>query len=128
MPIKKSRPGAKPKYDRGIKSTVCIEVLAGNLSISEASRMYGIKPSTTSYWIKQYQEQLSMVNLGGMNTTPQENNPSEQPAQDDLHRRNQELEEALKLAKLKITALEMMIDIAESELKIDIRKKSGTKQ
>jgi transposase-like protein len=30
--------------------------------------------------------------------------------------------------RLKIAALETMIDIAEKELKIDIRKKSGTKQ
>jgi|SRR5688572_22934214 transposase-like protein len=30
--------------------------------------------------------------------------------------------------KLKVAALEMMIDIAEKELNIDIRKKSGTKQ
>jgi len=30
--------------------------------------------------------------------------------------------------RLKVAGLEMMIDIAEKELKIDIRKKSGTKQ
>jgi len=45
-----------------------------------------------------------------------------------LEQKNRELEAALELAKLKNAALEMMIDIAESELKIDIRKKSGTKQ
>ncbi len=31
-------------------------------------------------------------------------------------------------AKLKITALETMIDIAEEQFKISIRKKSGAKQ
>ena len=41
---------------------------------------------------------------------------------------NQELEEKLKAANLKITALEIMIEKANKELDIDIVKKSGTKQ
>ncbi len=38
------------------------------------------------------------------------------------------LKELLKLAKLKTEMLETMIDVAEKDLKIDIRKKSGTNQ
>jgi hypothetical protein len=38
------------------------------------------------------------------------------------------LEQQLAEAQLKIRALETMIDIAEEQLKIDIRKKSGAKQ
>jgi hypothetical protein len=39
-----------------------------------------------------------------------------------------ELREALRIAQLKITALELLIDTAEEELQIKIRKKSGAKQ
>ena len=39
-----------------------------------------------------------------------------------------ELEKALAEAKLKIAALEIMIDLAEQQFKIKIRKKSGAKQ
>ena len=39
-----------------------------------------------------------------------------------------ELQDELAEAKLKIKALEMMIDIAEEQFKISIRKKSGAKQ
>ena len=41
---------------------------------------------------------------------------------------NGDLEEKLKAANLKITALEIMIEKANKELDIDIVKKSGTKQ
>lgn len=45
-----------------------------------------------------------------------------------LQLRNQELEKSLKDANLMILALNSMIDIAEKDLKIPIRKKRGTKQ
>ena len=38
------------------------------------------------------------------------------------------LEKQLAWEKMKATALDKMIDIAEKELNIDIRKKSGTEQ
>ena len=45
-----------------------------------------------------------------------------------LRYRNKELERALKDANLMIHALNTMIDMAESGLKISIRKKRGTKR
>ena len=45
-----------------------------------------------------------------------------------LQQRNGELEEALQQANLLILALHMMIEMAEQELKLPIRKKSGTKR
>lgn len=49
----------------------------------------------------------------------------------DLHilqQRNKELERAVKEANLMILALNSLIDVAEQDLKISIRKKRGTKQ
>ena len=40
----------------------------------------------------------------------------------------EELKAALKLAELKIEALNTLIDVAEDHFKINIRKKSGAKQ
>jgi hypothetical protein len=45
----------------------------------------------------------------------------------ELQRRIKELERQLEIAKLKAEGYELMIEIAEKELKIPIRKKSGTK-
>lgn len=44
------------------------------------------------------------------------------------HRRMKELEKQLEDAQMKNIALETMIDIAEDQLKITIRKKSGLKR
>jgi transposase len=44
-----------------------------------------------------------------------------------LQQRNDELEQNLQQANLLILALHTMIDVAEQELQLPIRKKSGTK-
>jgi hypothetical protein len=53
-----------------------------------------------------------------------EDNAAEQPAREQV----KQLKRQLELSQLKVEALETMIDIAEQELQIDIRKKSGAKQ
>lgn len=119
-------------FDQGFKSAICFEVLSGNLSYSEAKRVYAIQgQGTIRRWVKQYQEEDGGINLHSMtiDSTSQNIQLEGQPGDArNLQKKNEELEAALKMAKLKITALETMIDIAESELNIDIRKKSGTKQ
>ncbi len=45
-----------------------------------------------------------------------------------LEERIKLLETELRMSKLKVEALETMIDIAEDQIKIDIRKKSGTQR
>lgn len=47
---------------------------------------------------------------------------------DAAHKRLKELEQQLEQAQMKNIALETMIDIAEEQLRISIRKKSGLKQ
>ena len=51
--------------------------------------------------------------------------PSDDPI--ELQRRIKELEKQLESAQLKAEGYELMIEIAEKELNIPIRKKSGTK-
>jgi len=45
-----------------------------------------------------------------------------------LEARNKELEKQLELAQMRLTAVNTMVDIAEKEYKLEIRKKSGPKQ
>lgn len=87
------------------------------------TRKYNIPGHGTVYrWLKWYQNEQTQVDLLP-DMKPKEEKPEEiEPAD------NQNLEEALKLAKLKIASLEAMIDIAEQTFNLDIRKKSGTKQ
>lgn len=55
-------------------------------------------------------------------------NHSSSSSEQDLLKKIKELEKALVESELRATALDTMIEVAESELKIKIRKKSSTKQ
>ena len=46
----------------------------------------------------------------------------------ELEKRIEELEKQLELSRMKNVALNTMIDIAEQDYKLSIRKKSGPKQ
>ena len=46
----------------------------------------------------------------------------------ELKAENKRLQDALEMAKLRAKAYETMIEVAESNLNISIRKKAGTKQ
>jgi len=49
-------------------------------------------------------------------------------SEQELELRIKKLEDDLKLEQFRTKALNIMIDIAERELKVDIRKKSGAKR
>jgi hypothetical protein len=65
--------------------------------------------------------QTGLINLPAMNKTQKQDVLA-------LKQRNEELEKALQQANLLILALNTMIEVAENELKVPIRKKSGTKR
>jgi transposase-like protein len=103
----------KPRLDPSIKRQAVRSIEMGYLSKKEASEKYGVVKSAIDYWIKQYSCSVS--------DNKQKNNKVTSD-------KEKELEKSLEAAKLKILALETMIDVAEKSLNIDIRKKPGTKQ
>lgn len=69
------------------------------------------------------------INLGGINSLKMAKSKIESsPEFIEMKAKIEELERALINSELRATAYETMIDIAEKELKINIRKKSNTKQ
>ena len=52
----------------------------------------------------------------------------EQKVYDGLKAQNEALKKELEFAQMKAKAMEIMIDLAKTELGIDIRKNSGAKQ
>lgn len=90
---------------------------------------YGIDHSCLRDWLRRYPSKEKAVSL--LNQIRREmaksykTLPSDaQAAQAEYERLQKELEQE----KLKSTALSLMIDIAEQELHVPIRKKSGAKQ
>lgn len=119
----KGKPGRKFSRDMAFIRAVVREYETSDLSITELARKHGLGTTQVQKWVAKFSSDLQGETFVAMPMTPEEQKQIEA-----LRRQNEELLKKLELANLKITGLEMMIDIAEEELKCDIRKKPGTKQ
>jgi len=110
-------------YSDELKFTVIQAVLSGSLTQASANRMYGIKGhSTIQKWIRKFEEQKHAA----MPTNKRTKKHADSAAQ--LQAENARLRKELELERTKTLSLNVMIDIAEKEFKIPIRKKSGAKR
>jgi len=115
------------KFSEEFKRKVALEVSVGHLNKEEARRHYGIKgKSAVSDWVRIYgdsREKISRIE-GSLNImTPQEREKFEA-----LKAKITSLEEELNNEKHRAGLYRTMIEIAEEQLKIPIRKKYGAKQ
>jgi transposase len=125
MVYKKQKPGKKSPFTDSFKRMVVEEILSGSIFIAEAAKKYGIPSrSTVSQWMKWYQKNNDniVVSISSPVAEQEQDNKNEHPIS------IKELQKALEQAKLKIIGLETLIDVAEEQLNIEIRKKPGTKQ
>ena len=100
-----------------LKEQIVNEYLFGNLSLRSLALKYGVHNKTIQFWVMKKQGKKPIKKK------------TEEPLDDSpLPTDVKELQKQLREAKLKNKLLNTMIDIAEEQLKIDIRKKSGTKQ
>lgn len=117
-------------YTLSLKLQVVKEVETGELSTVEAQRKYGIQSrSTVMLWLRKY------GNFDWENQTP--SNMAKTPEQRImeleakvklLEKQKRLLEHQSHIADQKAIIFDMMIDIAEKEYKIDIRKNSVPEQ
>jgi transposase-like protein len=115
-------------YSAAFKRKVVVLVTSGKESVFSVSQRFGIGGSMTVYrWIKQFQDailQKQTTETMPASTTKGAKNapvPSSISADQSLH-------EEIEMLRLKVLAYETMIDIAERELGISIKKKSSAKQ
>jgi transposase-like protein len=107
-------------YSDSLKREVIREVKAGFLSKIEARKKYDIPGSSTIIgWIRKFDDKRSS------NRQIMDYKQSDKEA---LIKRIKELERKLEDEQIRSEGLSKMIDIAEEQLKITIRKKSATKQ
>lgn len=117
-------------YSYAFKLSVVQEVERGELGIKAAARKYGIQShSTVTNWLRKY------GNFDWQNQTP--SNMPKSPKQKLLEleqenlllkKKNARLEHELEQADNKSIIFDMMIDMAEKEYKIPIRKNSSPVQ
>lgn len=129
MEVKSSQ--QKEKFPRGdnenkiaFRRWLVREIVSGRMTQKQAINRFdfGVKDGFTllSYWIKRYSPTIA-VTLPVMTE-------KERQKLETLQNQLKAMEKELEHAQMKNIALETMIDVAEEQLKIKIRKKSGPKQ
>jgi transposase-like protein len=118
--VKKTKTNSR--YSKSLKRKISIEYLNGKFSYAVAAETYGLKnKGVVKEFVRWYKKSGYLDPMEIEKPTNVGVESSAESAQIKA------LEMALAMAKLKIAGLETMIDIAEQELSIVIRKKSGTK-
>lgn len=110
----------KPRYPEELKLRIVKEIITGGFTIRESAAHYDVRRVTIEGWCSKYSYQISDLT----ESMPKKESKESTPQNEHIR----QLERALEDANLKIIGLETMINIAEKDLKIDIRKKPGTKQ
>lgn len=110
------------EYSVSFKRWISREIESGKIGAKEAIERFNIdREVRTIYdWIHIYGlgKEVSLATM----------TPEEKQDKLILEKRIKELEKALDMAKLKNIAIETMIDLAEEQFNIPIRKKAGPKQ
>lgn len=107
-----------------LKERLVLMVVFQNQSPKELAKKYGL-PNTyiLTNWVKIYKRTLEKgaVTLAPMQPKKRKDTPA-------LKQRIKQLEKSLEKANVMIYGLNAMIDFAEKELKVPVRKKHGTKR
>lgn len=103
------------------KRPIVHEVNQGIIGIRAACRKYGLNRNTLRSWLVVFS-----LPVTSSAATPEPSTTMPDPQADlTLTRQVKALTKALAQAELKISSLQTVIEVAEEELKIKIRKKSG---
>jgi len=111
-------------YDLSFKLAVIEEYLSGTLSFRDFCKKKSLHRVTFHYWLATFAPDghLNTADMG----KHKERSESEEIRALKLQLRQKELE--LKKQKMRADFYETMVDVAEEQFNIDIRKKAGTKQ
>jgi transposase-like protein len=124
---RKGQAGRRFSYDFSFMRMVVQSYIDGNESMVEIAKRFDISKAKVGHWVERHRKGLEPFNEVSLAIMSQDQ-PQQQDNQTDLQKQNEELLKKLEQANLKITGLEIMIDIAEEQLGVDIRKNSGAKQ
>lgn len=108
--------------ERDYKFSVVQEYLASNLSISSFCRKKSVNRSTFHGWL------LTFGPESKSNADDMGKQRSESEEIRELKRQLQQKEVELKQARMRADFYETMVEVAEEQFNITIRKKAGTKQ
>ena len=117
-------------YTMSFKLSVVQEVESGLLSVTQAKNKYGIQGrSTVLLWLRKYGNfDWENQSPSSMSKTPEQKLLELEAKVRLLEKQKNRLEDQLKRSDDKAIIFDMMIDIAEKEYNIPIRKNSSPEQ
>lgn len=122
-------------FSEAFKRMVAKAYYTSNKSLAKIGQEFKVHSSNVYHWSRHYKDEFSgEVSIrqeirtfqSVTNIEPEMKNPKLSP--DQMEQRILELEAQLKQEQMRSMVLDKMIDLAELDLKISIRKKSGAKQ
>jgi transposase-like protein len=120
--------GKKKAFSTQVRRSICRAINDGRMTIAQAQSAYQIRAShTIKRWMRlEEQENTDLADSNSI--TMKKDKPASPPADHSDISKLAALKQQLADAHLKIAALNTLIDVAEEQLNIDIRKKPGAKQ
>lgn len=116
----------KRKYSETFKWKVVKSVLEGKYTKEEARRIYGIKSNCAIlYWIREFK---GIKNYRQPSEYEVSKNKQKEITSKDQIKRIEELEAELRQEKQRSELWKKMVEIAEEDLGLEIKKKFGAKQ
>jgi transposase len=107
------------QYEAAFRRWLARELVEGRLSTAEASKRFKIPEGTIFSIKREFSPQVVFL---------EEMTEAEKHKLEELQKRIKQLEKQLEDAAIKNIALETLVDVAEKQLNIPIRKKPGAKQ
>lgn len=119
-----------------LKEQIIQEYLTQGGGFRKLADKYGISRTTICKWVMIYQgihnlpptEKQQKHSVYSMSNNREKLNSEEQTSAEALQQKIAALEKQLQWEKLRVEALDTMINIAEKDLNISIRKKPGAQQ
>lgn len=118
-----------------VKTQIIAEYLTQGSGFRKLAAKYRISRTTICKWVAIHQgihnlpltEKQKRYSASSMNSSPKKSCTPDQSTE-ELQKKIEALEKQLEWEKLRSEALDTMIDIAEKDLNIPIRKKPGAQQ
>lgn len=104
----------KKQYKRADQRLAAFKIIRGEDTVDQVARTMKVSVGTVTMWVRKFKNEVP-------------SKPDRKSKTQESSSLSKDQQKELEELRLKVAGLEMMIDIAEKNLKIDIRKKSGTK-
>lgn len=125
MSIKSTKTRKKhERYRWSFKRQVVMDFLQNGSRLCDLSKRYDVNPRLIDAWVNKYVGELhnpKVFNFKGMTEEERQN-------YERLKLQNEALQKELEIAQMKVKAMEILVDLAKTELGVDVRKNFGAKQ